>query len=120
MGYAVYEDRDARDLGIERWAGYGVPAVCDAPTCTAEIDRGLAYKCESDTRYDIEEETGVESETEVEGCGLYFCGSHQAHGNHEGAVPKPDTPEWNAHLLTDDSWQEWRDLNPEKVAKLRP
>lgn len=119
MGYAVYDDPDARNLGVERWAGYGVPAVCDVAACTSAIDRGLAFKCEEHISYDIDEETEVETETEGEGCGLFFCGQHEHHGTHEGAVPKPDTPEWNAHLLSDDSWQEWRERNPEKVAKLR-
>lgn len=120
MGYAVYEDRDARDHGVERWAGYGVPAVCDRPECSATIDRGLAYKCEEYTIYDIDEESDVETETEVEGCGLFFCGEHEDHSTHEGAMPKPDTAEWNTHVLTDDSWQQWREQNPERVARLRP
>lgn len=118
MGYAVYEDRDARGRGVERWAGYGVPAMCDRPECTTEIDRGLAYKCEEYISYDIDEDTEVETETEVEGCGLFFCGQHEDHGVHEGAVPKPDTPEWNGHLLSDDSWREWREKNPTRVALL--
>jgi hypothetical protein len=28
-----------------REIGYGVDAECDVPGCTAEIDRGLAYRC---------------------------------------------------------------------------
>lgn len=118
MGYAVYEDRDARNQGVERWAGYGVPAVCDVADCTTEIDRGLAYKCEDYTRYDIDAETEEEIESEAEGCGLYFCGHHGDHEAHAGATPKPDTAEWNAHVLTDESWQHWRDENPAKVAQM--
>lgn len=119
MGYAVYEDRGARDRGVERWAGYGVPAICDVATCATEIDRGLAYTCEEYVRYDFDEETEVETEVEVDGCGLFFCGQHEDHGTHEGASPKPDTSEWNAHILTDPSWQEWRDQNPDKAARLQ-
>ncbi len=27
----------------KRHIGYGVPAICDHPDCTEEIDRGLGY-----------------------------------------------------------------------------
>lgn len=26
--------------------------------------------------------------------------------------PKPEHPDWIKHLLTDDSWEEWREENP--------
>lgn len=116
MGYQVYEDRAARDLGVDRWAGYGVPAVCDEPECQAEIDRGFSYRC------------GEDDET---GCGLSFCSSHLYIGGgdpqmcarccdgEEPFTPKPDTAEWESWMLTDDSWQEWRDEHPERAAAMR-
>lgn len=101
MGYAVYEDWDARDRGVTRWAGYGVPAICDMPGCDEEIDRGLGCKCER--------------------CGLFFCGEHlylTCPDTHNGLTPKPDTAEWERHMLTDESWQQWRDENPGLVDAL--
>lgn len=113
MGYGVYEDRPARDLGVERWAGYGVPAECDMPDCEVAIDRGVGYRCE---RYWADEEGGVWTGDEREGCQMHFCGEHLPHSEHgDDIVPKPDTEEWNHHILTDDSWREWRDANPEKL-----
>ena len=118
MGYAVYEDRAARDLGVERWAGYGVPAICDPPDCDAAIDRGLSYRC------------GEESDR---GCGLSFCLAHLwiGVGDRDPQMcerccdeeppfePKPDTSEWKAWMLSDDSWQQWRDEHSTKVAEMR-
>lgn len=117
MGYGVYLDQDARDSGVTRWAGYGVPAICDYPNCDVEIDRGLGYKCEQ--RYD-EDETG--NETEEEGCGLYFCGEHLLVGcppEHDDFTPKPDTPEWERWMLTDKSWEQWRQEHPLDVIAMQ-
>lgn len=123
MGYQVYEHDG-------RWAGYGVPAECDYPTCTAEIDRGLAYKCETYIDYQyvqngqpIEPPDYLTSDTEEievenEGCGLFFCEEHQHHPDHTEATPKADTEEWLRHLATDESWQKWRETNPERAAAI--
>ncbi len=116
MGYQVYEDRAARDLGVERWAGYGVPATCDHPDCAIEIDRGLGYRCGDDTD---------------DGCGLSFCASHLYVGGGDPQMcerccddeppfgPKPDTAEWESHVLTDESWAQWRTENPARVAQMQ-
>lgn len=106
MGYAVYEDRDARDHGVSRWAGYGVPAVCDHPDCATEIDRGMAYKCGELGGDNFGELHG----DECTGCGLYFCSAHQF-GDHSRMIPKPDIPRWEHHILLDPSWAEWRKIN---------
>lgn len=121
MGYAVYEDRDARDMGVERWAGYGVPALCDHPDCDQQIDRGLDFKCEEWIEYgeDPEDADGDQYEMEREGCGLYFCPKHSDHLEHGDEItPKPDTAEWVEHMLTDETWQRWRDENPDTVKRL--
>lgn len=99
----------------KRWIGYGVPAYCDHPDCSEEIDRGLGYVC------------GREPYGGEEGCGLYFCGKH-SEGEHQLCVKcvfdeqpfpaKPEHPTWIKHLLTDESWQEWRDKNPNEVEAL--
>jgi len=116
MGWSIgYDDRWQRDIG------YGVPAYCDHPKCTAEIDRGLSYVC------------GGEPYGGEHGCGLYFCGKHLrwASENRRQACPrcatyrttpyakKPDHPEWIAWKLTDESWAAWRAENPAWVAAHR-
>jgi hypothetical protein len=105
MGWAVGWDFEHR-----RWLGYGVPAICEHPDCDESIDRGIYYRC-----------GGMEDE----GCDQFFCGSHlyyvegfeesvcQRCGNGEDPFPiKPDTEEWATHLLTDESWAQWRRENP--------
>lgn len=94
----------------ERWKrdiGYGVPAICDYPHCTALIDRGLSYVC-----------CGEEPYGGDEGCGLYFCTNHhngiggkcyQCSRGHAPFNPKPDIRLWLNHKKMDPSWQEWRD-----------
>lgn len=127
MGYQVYKvDR--------RWGGYGVPATCEYPTCRRVIDRGMSYAC------------GGEPFSEL-GCDRYFCSKHLHYTgfkcdgtedkcDHEedcecefkevcercrdGKTPfpyKPERKEWIKHLLKHESWQEWRDENPEEVKR---
>lgn len=105
----------------DRWIGYSVPALCDFPDCFAEIDRGLAYVCCD------EEPRGGER-----GCGLYFCGNHNSHGhnrcyrcsrNKPPFEPKPELFIWVQHLMTDESWAEWRKAKGngyEKIAAAWP
>lgn len=97
--------------------GYGVPAVCDHPKCNEEIDRGLAHVCCD------QKPCGGEK-----GCGLYFCGKHQ---DYMGRCPKcarydktpykakPDVREWIEWKLTHESWQRWRDENPDQVEAMK-
>lgn len=112
MGWELGE-RDGRDIG------YGVPAVCDHPDCSEEIDRGVSYACRE--------------------CGLFFCESHLYPTAEEDDYreypgdglcercrdegrpfdPKPDVAEWANHKLSHPSWQQWRDENPEAVARLQ-
>lgn len=115
MGYAVYE-RNGRDCG------YGIPSLCDQPDCHERIDRGLAHLCGQDPGGD------------EWGCGLYFCGSHLFLPDNDGELgwrcsacrdggepydPKPDLTEWVEWKLTDESWQQWRDENPESVVVMK-
>lgn len=111
MGWSIgYDDTWKRDIG------YGVPAYCDHPDCNEEIDRGLSYVC-----CDMRPHGGEK------GCGLYFCSKH-TRGDHKCErcvkrrkpfAAKPDHPDWIAWKLTDESWQEWRDTNPQEVTRLR-
>jgi hypothetical protein len=103
------------DNDLNRDVGYGVPAYCDQPGCTAEIDRGLGHIC------------GGEPFGGEHGCGLHFCTHHLAdphqlcHRCRQGLphfALKPDHPKWMHWKLTDSSWQEWRNKNPEAVAAL--
>lgn len=105
MGWSVgYDERWERDIG------YGVPSICDHPGCGEEINRGLSYVCNDQEPY------GGQN-----GCGLYFCEEHRGHGKckHKDFIPTPDRPEWIEWKLSDESWLQWRDENPEEVAKLQ-
>lgn len=114
MGYSCYvmNDRDQ---------GYGVPAQCDHPGCSKEIDRGMGYACGGDP---------------TENCGLFFCGEHLTHyrdgetwtraicercaADAEPFDPSPDVTEWINHKLTDPTWAEWRAENPNFVKEHSP
>lgn len=120
MSWAVgYDNKWKRDIG------YGVPAVCDHPDCNKEINRGLSYVCGNDIY-------GGEH-----GCGLFFCDEHlkdvynengeliksdvceRCAKNEDPFSPKPDTKEWIRWKLEDDSWEQWRDENTDKVEEMR-
>lgn len=116
MGWQVgYDSRWQRDIG------YGVPAICDRPVCGTVINRGLGYVCGGDPY-------GGEK-----GCGLFFCDDHltgsrkdedrwvrvcgRCDKSRQPYDPTPDTAEWLNWKLTDGSWQQWRDDNPEAVER---
>lgn len=104
------------DSNWNRDIGYGVPATCDHPGCGARIDRGLAYVC------------GGEPYGGDDGCGLYFCSAHGggmrcvrcAEAKFATFEKTPDLPEWINHKLTDESWADWRAVNPAFVAEHAP
>jgi hypothetical protein len=112
MGWSI-----GYDTNWERDIGYGVPAVCDHPDCNNEIDRGLYYVC------------GGEPFGGEEGCGLFFCDEHmfatlpqkcnRCKEKAEPFIPKPDVAEWIEWKLTDDSWEDWRNDNPNEVKILK-
>lgn len=111
MGWSLgYDSTWDRDIG------YGVPAKCDHPGCNEYIDRGLGYVCCDQNPYGGER-----------GCGLFFCSEHsdgrgrceRCNAGADPFTPTPDVREWIEWKLTHDSWREWRDENPEEVAKLR-
>lgn len=114
MGWSI-----GYDSSWERDIGYGVPAECDHPDCTAQIDRGLSYVCG-------EEPYGGDA-----GCGLYFCGAHRQYRRRGYSVclhcalhrepfdPKPDVKEWVEHKLNDPSWARWRADNPTQVEHMK-
>ena len=115
MGWSIgWDESWKRDIG------YGVPAYCDHPDCTAEIDRGLGNVC------------GGEPYGGEHGCGLFFCGEHLYLSSVgplcercdvpepvEPFQPKPDHPDWVRHKLTDESWQEWRNGHPREVEAMK-
>ena len=123
MGWAV-----GRDINRQRHIGYGVPAICDHPGCGEEIDRGMGYAC-----------GGGQTRTD-ECCGLFFCSNHMWYLNEvindvsdavcercaenltnnpdgdewvEFFEPTPDTLEWATHVVTDESWEQFRAEEPE-------
>ena len=120
MSWAIgFDNTWGRDIG------YGVPANCDHPGCKAKINRGLSHVC------------GGEPYGGDEGCGLYFCSDHLylplvpdlplypqlcercSNDDEEPFKATPDHPQWIEWKLTDESWQKWRDENPEWVSEQR-
>lgn len=124
MGWSLgYDEQWKRDIG------YGVPATCDHPGCNEKIDRGISHLC------------GFGGDGGDEGCGLHFCGEHLAMrfvdpdvdedepcrgqlceacaAEQPSYTPKPDHPEWINWKLTDESWEEWRQHNPQAVEAMR-
>lgn len=109
MGYSVYWN-----FSQNRWSGYGVPAECDYPECNIPINRGMGYRCEE--HYGSTED-GTEDMFE-NGCELFFCEEHlHDTDNHNGIEPKGERAEWLRHVLSDDSWEEWREENPKEVSQ---
>lgn len=116
MGWSIgYDSNWQRDIG------YGVPTICDHPDCNEEIDRGLACVCGNEEPYGGEH-----------GCGLFFCWRHLVYHETRGRVcpacadrrkkpftAKPDVPKWLQWKLTDESWKQRREENPEEVDKIR-
>lgn len=108
MGWAIgYDEHWQRDIG------YGVPAICDHPDCSEEIDRGLSYVCANQEPREGRGDKGG-------GCGLYFCAQHlRAYGSkcercakyRKPFKPKPDTLKWLYFKMVDPSWEEWRKEN---------
>ena len=119
MGWSIgYDPNWGRDVG------YGVPAICDHPDCNEEINRGLSYVCGS-------EPYGGEY-----GCGRYFCGRHRSYVEGDDSRmyslcerccnddsdlfnAKQDVRDWVEWKLSDESWEQWRDENPEKVRQMQ-
>lgn len=59
MGWAYCgKDSESREIG------YAIKAICDNPSCTIKIDRGLAYAC-----------GGMHGKEEYY-CEKYFCFKH--------------------------------------------
>lgn len=101
MGWSLgFDEHWKRDIG------YGVPAFCDHPKCSKEIDRGLSYVCGGGP-YGENPRDGRRN-----GCGLYFCEEHGGGWLCTRCLsykppykhPKPDHPDWIRHKLTDPSW----------------
>lgn len=114
MGWAVGFDRHH-----DRFRGYGVPAYCDAKGCDEEIDRGLGYVTHpappenlSDDDYDA----WWDEQDDLADGALFVCSKHAHRDVDTDALPA-EHPDWLRHVLSDESWQKWRDENPEKAAR---
>lgn len=111
MGYAVGHNG-------HRWVGYRVPAECDFVGCREKIVRGMAFLCGGGYLYDYLEDDYEDYGWEDEwwsGCEdqFYFCGSHSYHPDHAGNMEeKGESPEWLRHIMTDETWEEWRRTDP--------
>lgn len=96
MGYSVY-------WANGRWQGYGVPAYCDHKKCKNEIDRGMGY---ATYKY-----SGIPL--------AFFCEKHMPPYNrfleYYDIDLNKEHPDWLRHVLTDESWKEWREEEPKLV-----
>lgn len=99
-------DEIYRDWSADRWAGSRVPALCDWPTCDAEINRGRTHRCVDHAGED--------------GCELFFCSRHLVQPTvHDLIRPKPDPGRWELMILTDDTLEPWRQEHPVEVEQAR-
>lgn len=125
------------DPGWRRDIGYGVPALCDHPDCTTGIDRGLSYVC-GNAPYggdngcglyfcdrhlaSVWDDEGEEVILASNGEELHQlcerCIDRHTTGEAEPFEPKADVLEWVKWKLSDESWQQWRDKNPQEVQEL--
>lgn len=132
MGWQIGVGENGRDIG------YGVPAICDAPKCSEKIDRGLSYCCGEF----VSENGGCG----LYFCGSHLL--TVGYGDDEissqlcdpcaiswklwkmdedngyklapaGYKPKKDVLEWVIWKIYHESWQTWRDNNPEKYGELK-
>lgn len=97
MGYGLYWE-------YGRWQGYGVPAYCDYPGCHEEVDRGLGYRHEEDQEMPPQ---------------VFCCAKHSNTPLDSFEVESKEHPEWLRWVLTHDSWEQWRQENPETVREYR-
>ena len=133
MGYQVYR------VG-RRYGGYGVPTICEHPDCNKEIDRGMSYACGGepfseygcDMYFCSEHVVGIAVTPEGElikcdhlreDCDYQFYEVCKPCSTRDPDVKffphKPEHPDWVKHLLTDESWAQWREENPVEVEQMQ-
>jgi hypothetical protein len=49
---------------------------------------------------------------------VFVCNKHRYEPLDSFMVESKEHPDWIKHILTDDSWAYWRELNPDKVADM--
>lgn len=135
MGYSLYfSDKN------NRFQGYNMHAYCDHPGCKNEIDRGMGYVCcgnqdhenscggfycsehsELCTLITEDEFEGLEDDEvqeQLEHYGLtempvFDEDGYFYHCQHQPIEKDKEHPDWLQHVLTDETWQEWREKEPE-------
>lgn len=130
MGWSIGTGEGGRDIG------YGVPAICDYPKCRTEIDRGISFCCGgfrsddgcglyfcSDHLYYQEDAYGDAFEF-CDSCAISLRLSKIDPNNGwklgpVGYKPKRDMLKWVIWKIYHDSWQVWRDENPDKYGELK-
>ena len=97
MGYQVY-------WMYGRWQGYGVPSYCDYTGCMHKIDRGMGYA-----------HPGAVDDNNV-----FCCSKHEQIDVESFDVNyEREHPEWLTHILSDETWKQWREEEPEIVEKYK-
>lgn len=140
MGYSCYtSEKHGREQG------YDVPAICDHPDCSVEIDRGVGYVC-------------LDNQDHTASCGGFYCSEHSALAfiisedefedlddddaqelaESYGLKEKPEfdedgyfyicqhkpieykeTRSWLEHIMGDESWQKWREEEPARAERIK-
>lgn len=97
MRYGVYQANG-------RVQGYEIPAYCDYPGCREKIDRGMGYAHDEDKEMPPS---------------VFCCEKHKYKDINSFQVEEKETVEWLNHILTDESWEQWRKDEPEIVEKYK-
>lgn len=134
MGYKIgYQGK------FKRFLGYGIPAICDHPGCETEIDRGMGHACYEGVPYDsacggffcsehhenyvypdeIEDlhqeelnQLGLDPDEDYSDIDGAVCCRHSMEKHKEAAT-------WINFILTDESWEKWREKYTEQTANLK-
>lgn len=109
MGYSIGQSKFE---GRYRFIGYSVESYCDQEGCNNVINRGMDYQC-GDCQgyfcYDCLSKHG-KVEIELDEDWKYEFGEASSGCTHNG-VWKDHHPDFLRHLLTDESWANWRIRN---------
>lgn len=140
MGYEVF---DQNIQGKFRLAGYGVPAYCNYPGCSNEIDRGMSYACCGAIHHDsscggfycsehatpfigedeLEDLDDEEVQAVLEGYGLeeapLFGEDGLAYLCSHPPIEFKEHPDWIKHISTDETWQKFREQKPEEFNAMK-
>lgn len=115
MGYSIGQSKFE---GNYRFIGYSVEAYCDQDGCNNVINRGMDYQCGDCQGYFCYDclSTHGKVEIELDEEWKHEFGEASSGCTHNG-VWKDHHPDFLRHLLTDESWANWRIRNQHSELK---